>query len=175
MGSAPEKIRIKGRVVAREISGDGSIGPFVEAMNRSVFFRAVELTSSEMHSPGSAAESEPAAAPAIEDDSALFAFLRESHQLATKREVLLERASLLAGHEFSDDDAGRLDLLKRSVEPLRAWLRAPDPALRLGEATLWPPRTAYVVLGSALVAIGLGLQWLVPSVALTPLARLRLP
>ena len=49
-GPSPQRIRLKGRVVAKELSRDGSIGPFVEAMNRSVFFRAVGLTSSEMHS-----------------------------------------------------------------------------------------------------------------------------
>jgi exonuclease SbcC len=112
---------------------------------------------------GSHARSDAAPALAIEDDFELFAFLRESHQLATERAALTERLRLLAAREFSDDDARRLELLRRGVEPLRAWLRAPDPALHATAVTLWPSRALYIVAGLVLAAIGSGMQLLAPS------------
>jgi hypothetical protein len=93
----------------------------------------------------------------IEDDFDLFAFLRESHQLATQREALTERLALLAAREFSDEQTRRLELLKRGVVPLRDWLRAPDPTLPAASTTLWPSRAFYILAGTVFVAIGLGM------------------
>ncbi len=99
----------------------------------------------------------------IDDDIDLFAFLRESHQLAAERMTLQERLQLLATGEFSDDDARRLELLKRGVDPLREWLRAPDPSELASAVTLWPSRAHYFMAGVVFTAIGLGALFIVPS------------
>jgi len=104
---------------------------------------------------------------AIEDDADLFAFLRESQKLATERETLTTRLAQLASHEFSDEDARRLALLKRATESLRAWLRAPDPGLQTTGGTIWPPRVHFLAAAVVLGAIGLVLHF---AVALTALA-----
>ena len=104
------------------------------------------------------------AAPlAIDDDLDLFAFLRESHQITSQRVALQDRLKLLGTREWSDDHARRRELLKRGVEPLRAWLRAPDPSAHVAAATPWPSRAFYLFAAIAAAAIGLGLWWLVPS------------
>jgi exonuclease SbcC len=104
---------------------------------------------------------------AIEDDADLFAFLRESQTLATERETLTTRLGQLGTHEFSDEDARRLALLKRATEPLRAWLRAPDPGLQTIGGTLWPTRVHFLAAVVVLGAIGLVLHF---AVALTALS-----
>jgi len=96
----------------------------------------------------------------IEDDFDLFAFLRESHQLASEQEALTERLRLLTARKFPDEDSRRLELLRRGVEPLRSWLRAPDPSL---SSSGKPPRLSWrklVGVGAALVAVGLTMQFL---------------
>jgi len=95
--------------------------------------------------------------PALEDDADLFVFLRESQQLATERIALDERLKLLSARDFSEDQERRLELARRGIGPLRAWLRAPDTD-RPGSATaLWPPKKALLSLGAVLVAVGSGL------------------
>ena len=111
--------------------------------------------------PGASdSEGDPAQDLEIEDDFNLFAFLRESQQLASEQAALTERLRLLTAREFSDEESRRLELLKRGVEPLRRWLRAPDPSLSSsGE----PPGSSWrilVGLGAALVAVGLTMQFL---------------
>ena len=96
---------------------------------------------------------------AIEDDADLFAFLRERQKLATERETLNIRLAQLASHEFSDEDARRLALLKRATESLRAWLRAPDPSLQTTGGTLWPTRAHFLAAAVVLGAIGLALHF----------------
>jgi exonuclease SbcC len=97
---------------------------------------------------------------AIGDDFDLFGFLRDSHQLTSETEVVRERIRLLAPREFSDEDSRRLELLRRGVEPLRAWLRAPDPGLQASAMKLWPSARVYLGVGATLVGIGLALQFL---------------
>jgi type IV pilus assembly protein PilM len=45
-----DQLHIKGRVVSGKASAQGSVSQFVEALEQSIFFKAVGLTSSEMHS-----------------------------------------------------------------------------------------------------------------------------
>ena len=103
---------------------------------------------------------------AIEDDADLFAFLRESQKLTTERETLTTRLAQSASHEFSDEDARRLALLKRASESLRAWLRAPDPGLQAIDGTLWPTRAHFLVAAMVLGAIGLVLHVVVSLTSL---------
>ncbi len=110
---------------------------------------------------GSHTESD--AALVIDDDLDLFAFLRDSDQLAAKRMALQERLDLLAAGEFSDEDRRRRKLLKRAVEPLREWLRAPDPLEPARAVKLWPSRVHYFMAAAVLIAAGLGVLFLVPS------------
>lgn len=91
----------------------------------------------------------------IEEDFDLFAFLRESHQHADQRDALRERLSLLSARKFSDEDVRRLELLRRGVEPLRRWLRAPDPDLRRGGEVHRPDWR--ILAAAALGSIALGL------------------
>ena len=107
---------------------------------------------------------------AIDDDIDLFAFLRESHQLEAERMALQERMKLLATGEFSDADGRRLELLKRGVEPLREWLRAPDPSELASAVTLWPSRAHYFMAAVVFIAIGFGVLFLVPSFPLGVIA-----
>jgi len=89
----------------------------------------------------------------IEDDFDLFAFLRDSHQQATEREAVTERLRLLTARKFSDEDLRRLELLRRGVEPLRRWLRAPDPVLQVGAEALGTGWRNLIMIGVALVAM----------------------
>jgi exonuclease SbcC len=106
---------------------------------------------------------------AIEDDFDLFAFLRDSHQLASETDAVQERLRLLVAREFSEHDARRLELLRRAVGSLRAWLRAPDPAFHEKATRLWPSRNFYILAGVTLTGIGLASQF-IPS--LVPFALL---
>ncbi len=90
----------------------------------------------------------------IADDFDLFAFLRDSHQLASEREAVTERLRLLAARKFPDEDSRRLELLRRGVEPLRRWLRSPDPGSQASEGKRWPSWRNLAVGGAALIAIG---------------------
>ena len=103
---------------------------------------------------------------AIEDDADLFTFLRESQKLTTERETLNTRLAQLASHEFSEEDARRLALLKRASDSLRAWLRAPDPGLQATGGTLWPTRAHFFVAAVVLGAIGLALHVVVSLTSL---------
>jgi DNA repair exonuclease SbcCD ATPase subunit len=121
------------------------------------------------HAPSDAEfglELEPALA--IEDDFDLFAFLRDSQRLASKREAVTERLRLLTAREFSDEDSRRLELLKRGVEPLRRWLRAPDPDLQTSAEERRPSHNNLIVVGVALVAIGLTVQTMQFFASLVP-------
>jgi len=100
---------------------------------------------------------------ALDDDRDLFAFLRESHQHTAERVALQERLNLLAAGEFADEDTRRLELLQRAVEPLREWLRTPDPSEPTSAVTLWPSRAHYFMAAAMFGAIGLGVLFLGPS------------
>jgi uncharacterized protein YhaN len=95
---------------------------------------------------------------AIEDDFDLFAFLRDSHQLASEQAATTERLRLLTARKFSDEDSRRLELLRRGVDPLRRWLRAPDPSLSSSGETSRSSWRSLVGAGVALVAVGLTMQ-----------------
>jgi uncharacterized protein YhaN len=105
----------------------------------------------------------------IEADIDLFAFLRDSTQLAQDRGGLEARLGLLAERQFSDEDKRRLALFRRAVPSLRDWLSAPDPAAPT-QVSLWPTRAAFVLGGGIFVALGvLGLlqgRWGVGSTGL---------
>jgi uncharacterized protein YhaN len=101
----------------------------------------------------------------IEDDFDLFAFLRDSHQLASEREAVTERLRLLAARRFPDEDSRRLELLRRGVEPLRRWLRAPAPSSQASAERRRPSWRYGALAGVALVAMGSTAQffgWFVP-------------
>jgi hypothetical protein len=101
----------------------------------------------------------------ISDDFDLFAFLRDSHQLASEREAVTERLRLLAARRFPDEDSRRLELLRRGVEPLRRWLRSPEPDSQASEEKGRPSWRNLALAGVAFVAIGLTAQffsWLPP-------------
>lgn len=111
--------------------------------------------------PGASdSEGDPAQNLEIEDDFDLFAFLRESQQLVSEQAALTERLRLLTAREFSDEESRRLELLKRGVEPLRRWLRAPDPSLSSSGEPQGSSWRILVGLGAALVAVGLTMQFL---------------
>jgi exonuclease SbcC len=103
-----------------------------------------------------------------EEGSELFQFLRESQQLAAEMEAVQERLGLLAAREFSEQDARRLELLKRAVSPLREWLRAPDPE-RVhrsdGVSNLWPPRPVVLMVGGLLIVAGLLVEFFVSGLS----------
>ncbi|MFP6656320.1 MAG: hypothetical protein VCB25_11895, partial [Myxococcota bacterium] len=90
----------------------------------------------------------------LDESRALFEFLKESERLAIKIETLRERLSLLSARSFSSEEAKRLELLKRGVPPLRAWLRAPDSAGEDRVASFWPSRTIHLTVGGLLIAAG---------------------
>ncbi len=102
---------------------------------------------------------------AIADDFDLFAFSRDSHQLASEREAVTERLRLLAARKFPDEDSRRLELLRRGVEPLRRWLRSPEPSSQASEEKRRPSWQILALAGVAFVAIGSTAQffaWLLP-------------
>lgn len=104
----------------------------------------------------------------IQDDCDLFGFLRESHAHATKTEAVRERLRLLGARVFSEEEAQRLELLKRGVSPLRTWLRAPDPEAQVAASALWPSRSSLVVVGLSIAVIGPALRFLTPAWGVAP-------
>ena len=118
-----------------------------------------------LYAPGSA-ESGVQTALAIEDDFDLFVFLRDSHELANRTEAVHERLRLLSAREFPAENARRMELLRRAVEPLRAWLRAPDSGSNEDGARLWPSRNSLVLAGIVLVGIGLVAEFAPPLIPL---------
>jgi exonuclease SbcC len=107
-------------------------------------------------------DSDLAGLPPIEGDFDLFAFLDKSQKLTIEKEALNERLRLLAAREFSEDEARRLELMKRAIRPLREWLRAPDPIAVAGRGTLWPARAWTLISGVVIATIGLATQWAMP-------------
>ncbi len=128
-----------------------------------------EATGAWREALGAHAAAEPLAPPAVDDVADLFAFLRESHELSTRRQALQERLSLLTSHEFSRDDAQRLELLKRGIEPLRAWLRAPDSSAPTNAAQPRVPRAWYLTAAAALAATAAVLHVFTSSFAVSAL------
>lgn len=105
-------------------------------------------------------ESDRDRALGIEDDFDLFLFLRHSHETATTRDAATARLRLLTPLSFSDQEARRLELLRRGIEPLRRWLRAPDPDLK-PSAEVAAPSSSWRIIAAAsviLLAVGLAMQ-----------------
>ncbi|MCP4003060.1 MAG: hypothetical protein GY725_02575 [bacterium] len=153
------------------------------AENLAEIERNLEVAKSEAASSQSAAEArrrahgahaesgtgaEPGTALAIADDFDLFAFLEESHPLAAKREELEQRLALLTERGFSDEDRRRAEVLKRGIEPLRAWLRAPDPDQRSSALLLWPGRGFWIATAIVLFALALAGFYFERTPLLTP-------
>ena len=90
----------------------------------------------------------------IQGGADLFAFLREARQAEEKVGVIDERLRLLAKGTRSEEDQRRLELLPQGIEPLRAWLRAPDPDVgRRGEGRS-ASRRLILAVAIALLALG---------------------
>lgn len=95
----------------------------------------------------------------------LFAFLREVTSAENEREAISRRLELLEGRVLSEQHGPRLDLLRRGVDPLRRWLRAPDP--EAGSGGVSGGKRSVVAVAAALVVAGAALAFAVhPAFAL---------
>jgi DNA repair exonuclease SbcCD ATPase subunit len=99
----------------------------------------------------------------------LFVFLREARREETRREAIDERLSLLADRQMSAADNQLLTRLRLGVEPLRGWLRAPEPS---GGSIAGRPRwQGLLFVACVVVAMGAAL-WVLVHPAFAALAGL---
>jgi energy-coupling factor transporter ATP-binding protein EcfA2 len=91
----------------------------------------------------------------------LFVFLREARKEETRREAIDERLSLLADRQMSAEDNQLLTRLRLGVEPLRAWLRAPEPSG--GSIAARPRWQVLLFVACVVIAMGAALWALVHS------------
>jgi hypothetical protein len=112
-------------------------------------------------SPTDSGEAE--AAHTIDDDFDLFALLRDCQKVESERTALIDRLELLEGHAFASDDERRLDALRRGVDALRLWLRAPEPGLRDSGSGSWPLRRIFLAVAAGLIMVGVGVSLFLSS------------
>lgn len=93
----------------------------------------------------------------LEGDRDLFAFLRDAWQAEQNVESLRQRLELLVERAFLPEEQQRLELLRRAVEALRAWLRAPDPGAGFSPIGGRPRWQVVAAVGAALLLVGGGL------------------
>jgi uncharacterized protein YhaN len=90
----------------------------------------------------------------------LFKFLRDSTRAQIESEGVAERLRILQGVVFTEEDRRRLALLRDAAGSLRAWLRAPDPALAANDAGRGRSKALYWA-AALLIAAGVVLSFLV--------------
>lgn len=97
----------------------------------------------------------------LEGDSDLFSFLREIHHAREQLLAIDERLRLLGERTFPEDDRRRLDLLRRGIELLRAWLRLPGLDHTPGGVARWLRQPVGVLAAVGLAGMGLLLSFAV--------------
>ena len=97
------------------------------------------------------------AAPTLPKQAELFEFLKSSAELASAIAATKERLQLLGDIDAPEQGERRLEQLRVGCDALRAWLRAPRPAV---PAPAFPGKSHLLTWAGSLLILGVALGYL---------------